>query len=61
MSGKQIVPTAPLLYLIPPALRVHPATEVVLRYVSPDAGRTLIASTQSSECSRKINRGFYVH
>jgi hypothetical protein len=41
--GKQFRTDAPLLYLIAPALRVHPATEVVLRYVSPEVDWTLIA------------------
>ncbi|MFZ0517042.1 MAG: hypothetical protein WCD77_01790 [Acidobacteriaceae bacterium] len=41
--GKQLRADAPLLYLIAPALRIHPATEVVLRYVSPQVDWTLIA------------------
>ena len=41
--GKQLRTDAPLLYLIAPALRIHPATEVVLRYVSPEVDWTLIA------------------
>jgi hypothetical protein len=41
--GKQLRSEAPLLYLIAPALRIHPATEVVLRYVSPEVDWTLIA------------------
>ena len=41
--GKQLRRDAPLLYLIAPALRIHPATEVVLRYVSPEVDWTLIA------------------
>jgi hypothetical protein len=41
--GKQLRIEAPLLYLIAPALRIHPATEVVLRYVSPEVDWTLIA------------------
>ncbi len=41
--GKQLRADAPLLYLIAPALRIHPATEVVLRYVSPEVDWTLIA------------------
>jgi hypothetical protein len=34
---------APKLYLVAPALRVHPATEVVLRYLSPRVEWTLVA------------------
>lgn len=41
--GKHVLADAPLLYLIAPALRIHPATEVVLRYVSPEVNWTLIA------------------
>ncbi len=41
--GKQLRADAPLLYLIAPALRIHPATEVVLRYISPEVDWTLIA------------------
>jgi hypothetical protein len=41
--GKQLRPDDPLLYLIAPALRIHPATEVVLKYISPEVDWTLIA------------------
>jgi hypothetical protein len=41
--GKHMSSEAPLLYLIAPALRIHPATEIVLRYVSPEVNWTLIA------------------
>ncbi|WP_334267104.1 hypothetical protein [Edaphobacter sp. HDX4] len=33
---------SPRLYLVAPALRVHPATEVVLRYLSPDVDWELV-------------------
>jgi hypothetical protein len=33
----------PRLYLVAPALRVHPATEVVLKYLSPQVEWTLVA------------------
>ena len=33
----------PLLYLVAPALRIHPATETVLRYVDPRVRWTLVA------------------
>jgi hypothetical protein len=41
--GKQVRPDAPLLYLVAPALRIHSATEIVLRYISPAVDWTLIA------------------
>ncbi|WP_188555748.1 hypothetical protein [Edaphobacter dinghuensis] len=34
-GGVQLSPLAPKLYLVAPALRVHPATETVLHYLSP--------------------------
>jgi hypothetical protein len=34
---------APKLYLVAPALRVHPATETVLRYLSPRVEWELVA------------------
>jgi hypothetical protein len=34
---------APRLYLVAPALRVHPATETVLRYLSPQVEWQLVA------------------
>jgi len=41
--GRRLRPEAPLLYLVAPALRIHPATEIVLRYISPEIDWTLIA------------------
>lgn len=34
-SGLQLSPRPPLLMLVAPSLRVHPATDIVLRYFSP--------------------------
>jgi hypothetical protein len=41
-SGVQLSPRPPLLMLIAPSLRVHPATDTVLRYFSPDIEWSLI-------------------
>jgi hypothetical protein len=41
--GLALTKDDPLLYLVAPALRVHPATEVVLRYFSPRVPWTLAA------------------
>jgi hypothetical protein len=35
-GGRVLSPESPLLYLVAPALHVHPATDTILRYVSPD-------------------------
>ena len=42
-GGIRLSEAAPRLYLIAPALRVHPATELVLRHLSPKVEWTLIA------------------
>ncbi len=42
-GGLRLSPEPPRLYLVAPALRVHPATEVVLRYLSPRVEWMLVA------------------
>jgi hypothetical protein len=42
-GGVELSPLPPRLYLVAPALRVHPATEVVLRYLSPRVEWQLLA------------------
>jgi hypothetical protein len=42
-GGVRLAERAPRLYLVAPALRVHPATEVVLRYLSPRVDWVLVA------------------
>jgi len=42
-GGVRLAAEAPKLYLVAPALRVHPATETVLRYLSPRVEWTLVA------------------
>ncbi len=42
-GGVRLAEGDPRLYLVAPALRVHPATEVVLRYLSPRVEWTLVA------------------
>jgi hypothetical protein len=41
-SGVQLSPRPPLLMLVGPSLRVHPATDIVLRYFSPAIEWSLI-------------------
>jgi hypothetical protein len=40
--GRELAPTNPLLYLVAPALHIHPTTDTILRYVSPDVDWTLV-------------------
>jgi len=42
-GGLRLSTDSPRLYLVAPALRVHPATEVVLRYLSPRVEWSLVA------------------
>ena len=35
-GGRELSPEPPLLYLVAPALHVHPTTDAILRYISPD-------------------------
>jgi hypothetical protein len=35
-GGRELSLEAPLLFLVAPALHVHPATDIILRYVSPE-------------------------
>jgi hypothetical protein len=42
-GGVRLAEGSPRLYLVAPALRVHPATEVVLRYLSPRVEWVLVA------------------
>ena len=42
-GGVRLAEGAPRLYLVAPALRVHPATEVVLRHLSPRVEWTVVA------------------
>ena len=42
-SGRTLSSAAPLLLLVAPALRIHPATDTILSYVSPEVDWELIA------------------
>jgi hypothetical protein len=35
-GGRELAAEAPLLFLVAPALHVHPATDTILRYISPE-------------------------
>jgi hypothetical protein len=42
-SGMELSPEPPLLFLVAPVLRVHPAADTLLRYISPQIDWTLVA------------------
>ncbi|HSS99475.1 MAG TPA: hypothetical protein VLK33_20710, partial [Terriglobales bacterium] len=42
-QGGQLSTQAPLLFLVAPALHIHPATDTLLRYISPEIDWTLVA------------------
>jgi hypothetical protein len=52
--GLTLSPQAPLLYLVAPALRVHPSTEAVLRYLSPAVEWTLLALNEGWRSERTV-------
>jgi hypothetical protein len=41
-AGRELSPEPPLLFLVAPALHVHPATDLLLHYISPEVDWTLI-------------------
>ncbi len=40
--GRELLQEKPLLYLVAPAFHVHPATDILLRYISPEIDWTLV-------------------
>lgn len=40
--AKELSPQEPLLFLVAPALRIHPATDTLLRYIAPQIDWTLL-------------------
>jgi hypothetical protein len=53
-GGMYLSPEAPRLYLVAPALRVHPATEVVLRHLSPRVEWILVALDERWRAKVKV-------
>jgi len=45
--GVQLQAAAPLVYLVVPALRFHPATDELLRYLSPDVDVVRVGLVES--------------
>lgn len=41
-AGRQLSPEPPLLTMVAPALHLHPATDTLLRYISPEIAWTLL-------------------
>ncbi len=55
--GRQLSPAPPLLFLVAPALHVHPTTDMLLRYLSPQIEWTLLEVDEHwREGVRVINR-----
>jgi len=56
-AGRQLSSAPPLLYLVAPALRVHPTSDVLLRYLSPQIAWTLVQVDERwREGVRVVNR-----
>jgi hypothetical protein len=52
--GIELADAAPLLHFVAPALRIHPANETVLRYLSPQIEWTLIALDEHWRERRRV-------
>ncbi|MGC2112560.1 MAG: hypothetical protein WA655_23780 [Candidatus Korobacteraceae bacterium] len=56
-AGRELSSAPPLLYLVAPALRVHPTTDILLRYLSPRIEWTLVQVDEHwREGVRVVNR-----
>ena len=53
-GGLRLSSDAPRLYLVAPALRIHPATDIVLRYLSPRVEWTLLALDERWRAKVKV-------
>lgn len=53
-NGVELSDAAPLLMLVAPALRIHPANETVLRYLKPEVDWTLIALDEHWRQRRRV-------
>jgi hypothetical protein len=53
-GGVRLAESAPRLYLAAPALRIHPATETVLRYLSPRVEWELVALNEAWRSGPKV-------
>jgi hypothetical protein len=42
-AGRELSPEPPIVMMVAPALHVHPATDILLRYISPEIEWTLLA------------------
>jgi hypothetical protein len=45
-SGLELSPGPPLLMMVTPALHIHPATDTLLRYISPEIEWTLLGTDE---------------
>jgi hypothetical protein len=52
--GMKLADAPPLLHFVAPALRIHPANETVLRYLSPRVEWTLIALDEHWRAKRRV-------
>ena len=56
-AGRELSSAPPLLYLVAPALRVHPTTDILLRYLSPRVDWTVVQVDEHwREGVRVVNR-----
>jgi hypothetical protein len=58
-AGRELSDAPPLLYLVAPALRTHPSTDILLRYLSPQIEWTVVQVDERwREAVRVVNRKY---
>ena len=55
-AGRELSPRDPVLLLVAPALRIHPTTDQVLQYLSPEIDWTLLAIDERWRRLENANR-----
>ncbi len=53
-GGVRLSAEAPRLYMVAPSLRIHPATETVLRYLKPEVEWTLLGLNEKWRDGLKV-------
>lgn len=53
-AGRELAAGAPLLVMVAPALHVHPATDILLRYISPEIEWTLLGIDERWRSGPKV-------
>ena len=53
-AGRELSPEPPLLVMVAPALRIHPATDTLLRYIAPEIEWNLLGIDERWRCELRV-------